>query len=81
MGERGTHVHRSACGGRNGKLQLDRRMLLDHRHRSARRFEGNDPSACVEAAMSAYLVGLRTPDRGSRCGSDHEPFDPAFGQR
>ncbi len=41
----------------------------------------NDPSACVEAAMAAYLVHLRTPARGSRCGSDHEPFDPAFGQR
>jgi pimeloyl-ACP methyl ester carboxylesterase len=41
----------------------------------------NDPSACVDAALSAYLVQLRTPARGSRCGSDHEPFDPAFGQR
>ena len=41
----------------------------------------NDPSACVDAALSAYLVHLRTPARGSRCGSDHEPFDPAFGQR
>jgi pimeloyl-ACP methyl ester carboxylesterase len=41
----------------------------------------NDPSACVDAVLSAYLVQLRTPARGSRCGSDHEPFDPAFGQR
>ncbi len=41
----------------------------------------NDPSACVDAALSAYLVHLLTPARGSRCGSDHEPFDPAFGQR
>jgi len=41
----------------------------------------NDPSACVDAALSTYLVHLRTPARGSRCGSDHEPFDPAFGQR
>ena len=41
----------------------------------------NDPSACVDAVLSAYLMQLRTPARGSRCGSDHEPFDPAFGQR
>jgi pimeloyl-ACP methyl ester carboxylesterase len=41
----------------------------------------NDPSACVDAALGAYLVHLRTPARGTRCGSDHAPFDPAFGQR
>ena len=41
----------------------------------------NDPSACVEAALAAYLVQLRTPARSSRCGSDRAPFDPAFGQR
>ena len=41
----------------------------------------NDPSACVDAALGAYLVHLRTPARGTVCGSDHVPFDPAFGQR
>jgi pimeloyl-ACP methyl ester carboxylesterase len=41
----------------------------------------NDPSACVDAALGAYLVHLRTPARGTRCASDHVPFDPAFGQR
>jgi pimeloyl-ACP methyl ester carboxylesterase len=40
----------------------------------------NDPSACVNAALGAYLVRLRTPARGTVCGSDHVPFDPAFGQ-
>jgi pimeloyl-ACP methyl ester carboxylesterase len=38
-----------------------------------------NPSACVNAALGAYLVHLRTPARGTVCGSDHEPFDPAFG--
>ena len=41
----------------------------------------SDPSACVDAALGAYLVHLRTPARGTRCASDHVPFDPAFGQR
>ena len=39
-----------------------------------------NPSACVDAALGAYLVGLRTPARGTVCASDREPFDPAFGQ-
>jgi pimeloyl-ACP methyl ester carboxylesterase len=39
----------------------------------------NDPSACVDAALGAYLVRLRTPARGTVCASDHVPFDPAFG--
>ena len=41
----------------------------------------NNPSACVDAALGRYLVHLRTPARGTVCGSDHVPFDPAFGQR
>jgi pimeloyl-ACP methyl ester carboxylesterase len=41
----------------------------------------NNPSACVAAALSDYLVRLRTPARGTVCPSDHAPFDPAFGQR
>jgi pimeloyl-ACP methyl ester carboxylesterase len=40
-----------------------------------------NPSACVDAALAAYLVHLRTPERGTRCAADHLPFDPAFGQR
>jgi hypothetical protein len=39
----------------------------------------NNPSACVNAAMTDYLVRLRTPARGTVCASDHVPFDPAFG--
>jgi pimeloyl-ACP methyl ester carboxylesterase len=40
----------------------------------------NNPSACVDAALTDYLVRLRTPARGTVCASDHVPFDPAFGQ-
>jgi pimeloyl-ACP methyl ester carboxylesterase len=40
----------------------------------------NNPSACVEAALTDYLVRLRAPHRGTICPSDHVPFDPAFGQ-
>ncbi len=40
----------------------------------------NNPSACVNAALGAYLVHLRTPARGTVCASDRQPFDPEFGQ-
>jgi pimeloyl-ACP methyl ester carboxylesterase len=40
----------------------------------------NDPSACVKRATSAYLVHLVTPPREKVCPSDHQPFDPGFGQ-
>jgi pimeloyl-ACP methyl ester carboxylesterase len=40
----------------------------------------NNPSACIESALTEYLVRLRTPARGTVCASDHAPFDPAFGQ-
>ena len=39
-----------------------------------------DPSACVKHAISAYLVHLITPPRGTVCQSDHQPFDPNFGK-
>ena len=41
---------------------------------------GADPSACVDAATSAYLVELTTPPRGTVCPSDRQPFDPDFGK-
>jgi pimeloyl-ACP methyl ester carboxylesterase len=39
-----------------------------------------DPSACVQRAITRYLVGLLTPPGGTVCQSDHEPFDPNFGE-
>jgi hypothetical protein len=34
---------------------------------------GADPSACVTRATGRYLVGLRTPPRGTVCPSDRVP--------
>ena len=39
-----------------------------------------DPSACVQRAITGYLVGLVTPTRGTVCQSNHQPFDPSFGE-
>ena len=39
-----------------------------------------DPSACVEHAISAYLVHLTTPRKGTVCRPQRRPFDPNFGQ-
>ena len=35
----------------------------------------NDPSACVEHAVTRYLVALVTPRHGSVCHPNHPPFD------
>jgi pimeloyl-ACP methyl ester carboxylesterase len=39
-----------------------------------------DPSVCVHRAITSYLVGLVTPRRGTVCQSNHQPFDPRFGE-
>ena len=39
-----------------------------------------DPSVCVQRAVTGYLVGLVTPPRGTVCQSNHQPFDPNFGE-
>jgi len=39
-----------------------------------------DPSMCVDEAMTAYLVDLITPPPATVCQSNHLPFDPEFGQ-
>jgi pimeloyl-ACP methyl ester carboxylesterase len=39
----------------------------------------NDPSVCVDKAMTEYLVDLITPPPGTVCQSDQQPFDPGFG--
>jgi len=35
---------------------------------------------CVSKAIADYLINLTTPPEGTRCQSDHEPFDPHFGE-
>ena len=37
-----------------------------------------NPRACVDQAMVAYLTELITPPRGTVCQSDQQPFDPGF---
>ena len=39
-----------------------------------------DPSACVQRAVTRYLVRLVAPPRGTVCESNHQPFDPKFGE-
>ena len=39
----------------------------------------SDPSACVERAITRYIVSLIPPRRGTVCQSDRQPFDPRFG--
>lgn len=41
---------------------------------------GSDPSACVDRAVTGYLVDLSTPPRGTVCHADRLPFDPDFGK-
>jgi pimeloyl-ACP methyl ester carboxylesterase len=57
---------------------LGNAVLLTHQgfgHTSA-----SDPSRCVTAAMSRYLLTLDVPPTGAACPSDHLPFDPDFGR-
>jgi pimeloyl-ACP methyl ester carboxylesterase len=37
-----------------------------------------DPSICVERALADYFADLVTPERGTVCPSDRQPFDPDF---
>jgi pimeloyl-ACP methyl ester carboxylesterase len=39
-----------------------------------------DPSRCVMRALGSYLVNITAPPNGTVCPSDHQPFDPSFGQ-
>ena len=41
---------------------------------------GSDPSACVDRAVTSYLVALSTPPRGTVCQADRLPSDPDFGK-
>jgi len=38
-----------------------------------------DPSACIQREVAAYLIRLATPPPGTVCRSDHLPFSPDFG--
>lgn len=38
-----------------------------------------DPSACIQRRVAAYLIDLTSPPRGTVCRSDHVPFSADFG--
>jgi pimeloyl-ACP methyl ester carboxylesterase len=65
------------AGARHVERLLGNAVLLVHEgygHLSI-----NDPSACVTRTVGRYLTELAVPPRGTTCGSDRVPFDPAFG--
>jgi hypothetical protein len=39
-----------------------------------------DPSACIDEAVTNYLITLATPQDMTVCQPDRAPFDPDFGQ-
>lgn len=55
---------------------LGNAVLLTHEGYGHLAFQ--NPSACVDEAMVAYLVDLVTPPRGTVCQSNQQPFDPEF---
>jgi pimeloyl-ACP methyl ester carboxylesterase len=55
---------------------LGNAVLLTHEGYGHLSFQ--NPSACVDQAMVAYLTELITPPRGTVCQSDQQPFDPDF---
>lgn len=62
------------AGARRTARRLDNAVLLTHDGYGHISF--TDPSACIERARTAYIVGLDTPRRGTVCASDRRPFDP-----
>jgi pimeloyl-ACP methyl ester carboxylesterase len=66
------------AGVRHAAQLLGNAILLTHDGYG--HISTSDPSACVDEALSRYLVDLRTPPRGTVCRSDRLPFDPDFGQ-
>jgi len=66
------------ANARRAARRLGNAILLTHLgygHTSS-----NDPSTCVDRAVSAYLVDLSTPRRGTVCQADRLPFDRDFGK-
>jgi pimeloyl-ACP methyl ester carboxylesterase len=66
------------AGARHAARLLGNAILLTHDGYG--HISTSDPSACVDEALSRYLVHLDTPPRGTVCRSDRLPFDPDFGQ-
>jgi pimeloyl-ACP methyl ester carboxylesterase len=58
--------------------RLGNAVLLTHQGYG--HVSSSDPSNCVMRAITNYLVRLIAPRRGTVCQSNHQPFDPRFGQ-
>lgn len=58
---------------------LGNAVLLTHEGYGHLSFQ--DPSACVDEAMAAYLTRLTVPPAGTVCRSERIPFEPGFGTR
>ena len=54
------------------QLLLGNAVLLTHQGYG--HLSSNDPSACIEKARTAYLVGLELPAPGTVCDADQKPF-------
>jgi hypothetical protein len=54
-----------------GARTLGNAVLLTHDG-----YGRSDPSACVAAAITRYLVDVVAPSPGTVCRSDRLPFDP-----
>jgi pimeloyl-ACP methyl ester carboxylesterase len=62
------------AGARHAERLLGNAVLLTHDgHGGA---GASDPSACVEAAVTRYLVDVVAPAPGTVCPSDRLPFEP-----
>jgi pimeloyl-ACP methyl ester carboxylesterase len=68
----------SYANARRTARRLGNAVLLTHGGYGHISF--GDPSRCVVRAIGAYLVGLKTPARGTVCPADRLPFDPRFGE-
>jgi pimeloyl-ACP methyl ester carboxylesterase len=66
------------AGARHAERLLGNAVLLTNDGYG--HISSSDPSACVDQAISRYVVDLVTPARGTVCRPDRDPFDPDFGK-
>ena len=66
------------ANARRAARRLGNAVLLTHQGYS--HTSESDPSSCVKRATSRYLIDLVVPSRGTVCPSNHQPFDPHFGE-
>lgn len=62
------------AGARRAARLLGHAILVNHDGYG--HVSSSDPSACVDQAVTRYLVDLTTPARGTVCRADRTPFEP-----